>query len=146
MLHECSYLCACIVTLCTKQHTHPFNGPFSGTTWVYQYQKGITNLNFTEARDSEWQCHCPTYSWAICKSVPHSRQITQHPTTQFLLAKCPSCCPTNSVKALEENYTKQLYNSCLCCCIFLQLDRHFCFPFIFSTESLSIQSLEANGW
>ena len=37
--------------------THPFNGPFSRTTWVSQYQKGKTNLDFTEARDSEWQWH-----------------------------------------------------------------------------------------
>ena len=36
-------------------HTHPFNGPLSGTTRVSQYQKGKTNLDFTEARDSEWQ-------------------------------------------------------------------------------------------
>ena len=35
-------------------HTHPFNGPFSGTTQVNRYQKGETNLDFTEARDSEW--------------------------------------------------------------------------------------------
>jgi len=34
-------------------HTHPFNGPLSGTTQVSQYQKGKTNLDFTEARDSE---------------------------------------------------------------------------------------------
>ena len=38
-------------------HTHPFNGPFSRTTWVSRYQKGETNLDFTEARDSEWQWH-----------------------------------------------------------------------------------------
>jgi len=35
-------------------HTHPFNRPFSGTTQVSRYQKGKTNLDFTEARDSEW--------------------------------------------------------------------------------------------
>jgi len=29
----------------------------SQTTWVSQYQKGKTNLDFTEARDSEWQWH-----------------------------------------------------------------------------------------
>jgi len=34
-------------------HTHPFNGPLSGTTRVSQYQKGKTNLDFTGARDSE---------------------------------------------------------------------------------------------
>ena len=36
-------------------HTHPFNSPVSGTTWVSQYQKGKTNLDITEARDSEWR-------------------------------------------------------------------------------------------
>ena len=41
----------------THTHIHPFNGPFSGTTWVSRYQKGKTNLDFTEARDSEWQWH-----------------------------------------------------------------------------------------
>jgi len=41
----------------THTHTHSFNGPFSGTTQVSQYQKGKTNLDFTEARDSEWQWH-----------------------------------------------------------------------------------------
>jgi len=28
-----------------------------GTTQVSQYQKGKTNLDFTKARDSEWQLH-----------------------------------------------------------------------------------------
>ena len=31
-------------------HTRLFNGPFSGTTWVSRYQKGNTNLDFTEAK------------------------------------------------------------------------------------------------
>jgi len=38
-------------------HTHPFNAPLSGTTRVNRYQKGKTNLDFTEARDSEWLWH-----------------------------------------------------------------------------------------
>ena len=38
-------------------NTQPFNGLFSRTTRVSQYQKGKTNLDFTEARDSEWQWH-----------------------------------------------------------------------------------------
>jgi len=41
----------------TQTHSQPFNGPLSGTTRVSQYQKGKTNLDFTEARDSEWQWH-----------------------------------------------------------------------------------------
>jgi len=39
----------------TKQQQHPFNGPLSGTTRVSRYEKGKTNLDFIEARDSEWQ-------------------------------------------------------------------------------------------
>ena len=39
----------------THTHTHPFNGPLSGSTQVSRYQKCKTNLDFTEARDSEWQ-------------------------------------------------------------------------------------------
>ena len=41
----------------TTTTLQPFNGLFSRTTWVSLYQKGKTNLDFTEARDSEWQCH-----------------------------------------------------------------------------------------
>jgi len=52
----------------THTNTHPFNGPFSRTTWVSRYQKGKTNLDLTEARDSEWQ-------WNPL-SAPRSRQIT----------------------------------------------------------------------
>jgi len=42
-----------------KQTTtkHPFNGPLPGTAQVSWYQKGKTNVDFTEARDSEWQWH-----------------------------------------------------------------------------------------
>jgi len=36
-------------------YTHPLNGPFSGTARVSRYQKGKTNVDFTKARDSEWQ-------------------------------------------------------------------------------------------
>ena len=36
----------------SNTHAHTFNGPLSGTTRVCRYQKGKTNLDFTEARDS----------------------------------------------------------------------------------------------
>ena len=41
----------------THTHTHTFNGPFSRTTRVSRYQKGKANLDFTEARETEWQWH-----------------------------------------------------------------------------------------
>ena len=46
-----------LVDGCPSNYTHPFNGHFSGTIQVSRYQKGKTNLDFTEARDSEWQWH-----------------------------------------------------------------------------------------
>ena len=45
------------VTKSSETERDTFNGPFSGTTRVSRYQKGKTNLDFTEARDSEWQWH-----------------------------------------------------------------------------------------
>ena len=46
-------------------------------------------------------------SWAICKSAPRSRQITTPAPhhSVFLQAGCPSCRPTNSIKALKVEYT-----------------------------------------
>ena len=42
-------------------------------------------------------------SWAICKSAPRSWQIImlESHCSSFLQAGCPSCCPTNSIKALK---------------------------------------------
>ena len=43
-------------------------------------------------------------SWAICKSAPRSRLITTPaPHHSVLQAGCPSCRPTNSVRALKGN-------------------------------------------
>jgi len=86
----------CIVKM--TAHTHPFNDSLSGTTRVSQYQKGRTNLDFTEARDSV--ATASTGPYASLHLAP-DRQPCQHPTTQFLQAGCPSCHPTNSVKALK---------------------------------------------
>ena len=49
-------------------HTHPVNGPLSGTTRLSRYQRDETNLDFTEARDSEWQWHQPGYM-QVCTSL-----------------------------------------------------------------------------
>ena len=43
--------------IATHTHRHPLNGPLSGTTRISRYQKGQSNLYFTEARHSEWQWH-----------------------------------------------------------------------------------------
>ena len=82
-------------------HTHPFNGPLSGTTRVSRYQKGKTNLDFTEARDSKWQWH-QLGNMQVCTSLETDNH-TSTPLLSFLQAGCPSCRPTNSVKALKDN-------------------------------------------
>ena len=45
------------VRCATHTHTHPFNGPFSGTAQVSWYPKGNTNLDLNEAKYSECQWH-----------------------------------------------------------------------------------------
>jgi len=81
-------------------HTHiTFNGPFSGTTQLSQYQKGKTNLDFTEARDSEWQWHQLGHMQVCTSLQTHNR--ASNPPLSFLQAGCPSCHPTNSIKALK---------------------------------------------
>ena len=62
---------SCLVTT----HTH-LNGPLSGTTRVSRYQKGKTDLDFTEARDSEWQWH-----QLGCMQVCTSLQTDKHAST-----------------------------------------------------------------
>ena len=79
--------------------TRPFNGPFSGTTQVSRYQKGKTNVDFTEARYSEWQWHQLGHM-QVCTSLQTDNH-TSTPPLCFLQAGCPSCRPTNSVKALQ---------------------------------------------
>ena len=80
-------------------NTHPFNGPFSGTTQVSRYQKGKTNLDFTGARDSEWQWHQLGHM-QVCTSLQTDNHASTPPLS-FLQAGCPSCRPANSVKALK---------------------------------------------
>jgi len=73
---------------------------------VSRYQKGKTNLDFTEARDGEWKWHQLGHT-----QIRTSLQTDNHastPTLSFLQAGCPSCCPTNSVKALKEPALKEV--------------------------------------
>jgi len=71
---------------------------------VSRYQKGKTNLDFTGARDSEWQWNS-LGQMQVCTSL----QTDNHTSTSslsFLHAGCPSCRPTNSVKALKAQALK----------------------------------------
>jgi len=83
----------------TRARVCAFNGPFSGTNWVSRYQKGKTSLDFTEARDSEWQWHKLEHM-QVCTYLQTDNHASTLPLC-FLQAGCPSCRPNNSVKALK---------------------------------------------
>jgi len=64
---------------------------------VSRYQKGKTNLDFTEAKDSEWQWHQlgRLQVYTLLQADRHAST----PPLSFLQAGCPSCRPANTVKA-----------------------------------------------
>jgi len=68
---------------------------------VSRYQKGKTNLDFTEARDSKWQWH-QLGRMQVCTSLQTDNHAST-PPLGFLQAGCPSCRPTNSIKALKAH-------------------------------------------
>ena len=96
-------------------HTHPFNGHFSGTTQVSRYQKGKTNLDFTEARDSEWQWHQLEHM-QVCTSLQTDNNASTSPLS-FFTGRMPFLPPNqqrqstegityaiNTWKSQEDNY------------------------------------------
>ena len=84
-------------------YIHPFNGPFPALPgyastrkvkpiWILLKQETVSGSGIR---------------WAICKSAPRSRQKTTPAPHHwvFLQAGCPSCRPTNSVKALKAPHS-----------------------------------------
>jgi len=103
---------------------------------VIQYQKGKTNLDFTEARDSGWQWHQLGYI-QVCTSLQRDNHTSTQPLLFFLQVGwngCPSCHSTNSVKALKalayKTYLNNLQSSVLG--TWQHLDKNVCF---FNTKS-----------
>jgi len=89
-------------------YIHPLNGPLSGTTQVGWCQKDKTNLDFTGARDSEWQWHQLGHM-QVCTLLQADNQASTPPLV-FLQTGCSSCCPTNSIKALNHAYIYSIKN------------------------------------
>jgi len=82
-------------------HTHPFNGPFSGTTRVSRYQKGKTNLDCTEARDSEWQWH-QLGRMQVCISLQTDNHASTRPLKVFT-GRMPFLPPNQQRQSIEGN-------------------------------------------
>jgi len=80
-------------------YIHTFNGPLSGTTRVSRYQKGKTNLDFTEARDSEWQWHQLGYT-QVCISLQTDNH-TSTPRLKFFTGRMPFLPPNQQRESTE---------------------------------------------
>jgi len=65
---------------------------------VSQYQKSKTNMNFTEARDSEWQWHQLGH---MRLHLAADRQPCQHPTAQFFTGRMPFLPPNQQRQSTE---------------------------------------------
>jgi len=79
----------------THTHTHPLNGPLSRTTRVSLYQKGKTNLDFTEATDSEWQWH-QLGRMQVCTSLQTDNHASTRPLSFYRPDALPATQPTAS--------------------------------------------------
>ena len=79
----------------THTHTHTFNGPLCRTTRVSRYQKGKTNLDFTEARDSEWQWHQLDHM-QVCTSFQTDNHANTHHSVFYRSYALPVAQPAAS--------------------------------------------------
>jgi len=69
---------------------------FSGTTWVSQYQKGKSNLDFAEARDSESQWHQLGHM-QVCTLLQRDNRASTPPLSFFYRPDAlPAAQPTAS--------------------------------------------------
>ena len=80
-------------------HTHTFNGPLSGTTQVSRYQKGKTNLDYTGARDSEWQWHQLGHM-QVCTSLQADNHASTPPLV-FFTGRMPFLPPNQQCQSTE---------------------------------------------
>jgi len=62
---------------------------------VSQYQKGKTNLDFIEARDSKWHWH-KLGNMQVCTLLQTDNHASTS-TLSFLQARCLSCLPPKEI-------------------------------------------------
>jgi len=76
---------------------------------VGRYQKGKTNPDFTEARDSEWQWHQLGHMqvYTSLQTDNHTPKH-QHPTTQFFTGRMPFLPPNQLRQSTEGKSTERL--------------------------------------
>jgi len=70
-------------------------------TQVSRYQKGKTNLDFTEARDSEWQWN-QLGRMQVCTTLQTDNQNNTHHSVFYRPDALPAAQPTASSKAIAQ--------------------------------------------
>jgi len=68
---------------------------------VSWYQKGKTNLDFTEARDSEWQCH--QLGHMQVSTLLQTNNHANTPPLSFFTGRMPFLLPNQQCQSTEGN-------------------------------------------
>ena len=87
---------------------YPFNGLFSGTTWVSRYQKGKTSIDLNKARGDGvlgWQWHQLDHMQTICTSLQTGNNTNTSPLS-FLTGRMPFLPPNQQRQSTEGNYCR----------------------------------------
>jgi len=80
----------------SSTHTHArLTAFFTGTTRVNRYQKGKTNLDFNEARDSDWQWH-QLGRMQVCTSLQTDNHASTPPLSFYRPDALPAAQPIAS--------------------------------------------------
>jgi len=74
----------------------------SGTTRVSRYKKGKTNLDFTKARDSEWQWHQLSHM-QVCISLQTDKHASTTPLSFYRPDALPVAQPTASKHSRQSS-------------------------------------------
>ena len=93
-------------------HTHTFKGPFSRTTRVSRHQKGKTDPDFTEARDSEWQWHQLDHM-QVCNSLRTDNHAST-PPLKFFTGRMNFLLPNQQRQSTDGNYQYLIMSGWLC--------------------------------
>jgi len=80
-------------------YTHTRLMALSRTTWVIRYLKGKTNLDFTEARDSEWHWHQLGHM-QVCTSLQKDNHANTPPLS-FFTGRVPFLPPNQQRQSTE---------------------------------------------
>ena len=88
-----------VTHLLSVTHTHPFNGPLSGTTWVSRYQRGKPIWILLKQRYSEWQWYQLGHM-QLCTSLQTDNHASTPPLS-FFTGRVPFLPPNQQRQGTE---------------------------------------------